>query len=218
MLRTPVLSINRRIYLVVALVLGASFVIPEAAAARPTMRNEPLAYWIERLEHTRNWSHYMYGTGRFRPRLIVEHWTQSATQEAAIDYWNSGPEATWVHFIIDQEGQITQLAPLDALAKHAFGVSPWAIGVEHVGTTDSEVMSNPLMRRASYQLTCWLRERLRIPIRGVIGHGEVLSHPRFGFTSAGWDWIEATGYTFHEDFSARTMGQYRERLRTICPG
>jgi N-acetyl-anhydromuramyl-L-alanine amidase AmpD len=203
--------------LVAAVALAISAVGPAEGATRPLMTNEKLTYWAERVEHSRNWAHYMYGTGRFQPRLIVEHWTQGLTQEAAVGFWNSGPEATWVHFIIDQEGKITQLAPLDALAKHAFGVSPWAIGVEHVGINDREVMSNPLMRRASYELTCWLRERLRIPIRGVVGHGEVPSHPRFGFTPEGWDWIETTGYTFHEDFSPRTMRNYRERLRAICP-
>ncbi len=181
------------------------------------MRQVKLAYWPERVDDTRKWSRFMYGTDRFRPRLIVEHWTASATQESAIGYWNTAPDATWVHFIIDPQGRITQLAPLDVLAKHAFGVSPWAIGVEHVGRSDREVVSNRRMRLASYRLTCWLRERLAIPLRGVIGHGEVTSHPRFGFTSAGWGWIKSTGYTFHEDFSPPTMRRYRERLRAICP-
>jgi len=158
----------------------------------------------------------MYGTSDFDPRLIVEHWTGSETQDAAVDYWNTSVEATWVHFIIDQDGRVTQLAPLDVLAKHAFGVSPWAIGIEHVGRTDGEVMADPEMRRASLRLTCWLQQRLKIPLRGVIGHGEVPSHPRFGFTSAGWDWIESTGYEFHHDFSHRTMVTFRDHLRRKC--
>jgi hypothetical protein len=196
--------------------LLALLAAPAAASTRPSIRNEGLAYWPERIATTRAWSRFMYGTDTFRPRLIVEHWTGSATQDAAVDYWNSAPDATWVHFIIDPQGHITQLAPLDALAKHAYGISPWAIGVEHVGESYGEIISNPLMRRASYQLTCWIRSRLNIPLRGVIGHGEATSNPRFGFTPAGWDWIEETGYEFHSDFSHRSMVGYREHLGERC--
>jgi len=189
---------------------------PASAALRPPIEQQRLAFWPERVAHTRAWSQFMYGTDLFQPRLIVQHWTESTTQDAAISYWNTSPEATWVHFIIDQQGRITQLAPAGVLAKHAFGVSPWAIGVEHVGTSDGEVMSDRQMLAASYRLTCWLRKRFKIPLRGVIGHGEVTSHPRFGFTSEGWDWIESTGYRFHEDFSAQTMRTYRSRLKKVC--
>lgn len=189
---------------------------PAVAVERPPMKNEGLAYWPERVDLTRKWSRFMYGTGSFEPRLIVEHWTDGTTRDGAIEFWNLSPESTWVHFIIDPQGHITQLAPLDVLAKHAFGVSPWAIGIEHVGRSDSEVMSNRSMRRASYRLTCWLQERLRIPPRGVIGHGEVPSHPRFGFTPQGWKWIEENDYRFHEDFSHPAMVRYRSHLREAC--
>jgi hypothetical protein len=199
--------------LAAALVLHAA---PAETTYRPPMDNQRLAYWPKRVAETRRWSEFMYGTDDFRPRLIVEHFTGSAEQQPAIDFWNSAPDATWVHFIIDPEGHITQLAPLDVLAKHAYGVSPWAIGIEHVGETDGEIMRNQRMTRASYQLTCWLRERLHIPLRGVIGHSEVPSNPRFGFTSAGWRWIEETDYEFHTDFSHHTMVKYRERLRSVC--
>jgi N-acetyl-anhydromuramyl-L-alanine amidase AmpD len=195
-----------------ALVLAGS----AAAFPRPPIEQERLAFWPERVADTRKWSRFMYGTDVFEPRLIVEHWTGSTEQQPAIDYWNTSPEATWVHFIIDPQGRITQLAPLDVLAKHAIGVSPWAIGIEHVGLNDREVMSNLPMRRASYQLTCWLQERLKIPLRGVIGHGEVTDSPRFGLTPAGWEWIESTGYEFHRDFSHHTMRHYRDRLRGVC--
>lgn len=211
-MRTLLFLTTAALLALVALPASAS----AAAAPRPPIEQQRLDFWPERVAHAREWSRFMYGTAVFNPRLIVEHWTLSESQEAAIGVWNESPESTWVHFIIDQEGRITQLAPLDALAKQAFGVSPWAIGVEHVGVSDGEVMANPEMRRASYRLTCWLRERLRIPLRGVIGHAEVPAHPRFGFTKAGWNWIESTGYVFHDDFSHRTMVKYRDRLRKAC--
>jgi len=159
----------------------------------------------------------MYGTDDFEPRLIVEHWTGSKTQVAAIDYWDESAESTWVHFIIDPQGHITQLAPLDVVAKHAYGVSPWAIGIEHVGENAGDIMGKRLERQSSYRLTCWLRERFGIPMRSVIGHAEVPSNPLFGFTRAGWEWIESSHYEFHEDFSHQTMKNYRGHLREFCP-
>lgn len=202
--------------LFVALIALVVISAPAAASERPPMRNERLAFWPERVALTRAWSRFMYGTEGFEPRLIVEHWTDGNTRDGAIGFWNLSPESTWVHFIVDPEGRITQLAPLDVLAKHAFGVSPWAIGVEHVGRSDGEVMGNGPERRASYRLTCWLQERFRIPLRGVIGHGEVPANPRFGFTPEGWQWIEETGYRFHEDFSHAAMVRYRSHLREAC--
>ena len=202
--------------LVISAALLAVAASPASAALRPPMEQQRLAFWPERVAKTRDWAQFMYGTASFQPRLLVEHWTQSNTQDAAIGHWNISPESTWVHFIIDQQGRITQLAPLDVLAKHAFGVSPWAIGIEHVGTSDREVMSNRRMLAASQSLTCWLQERLKISLRGVIGHGEVTSHPRFGFTPEGWAWIQSTGYQFHGDFSPQTMRLYRDRLPEAC--
>lgn len=189
---------------------------PATAPGRPAIVNQRLDYWPARVADTRKWSRFMYGTDQFRPRLIVEHFTGSANQEDAIGFWNSAVDATWVHFIIDKSGRITQLAPLDVVAKHAYGVSPWAIGVEHVGESDGDVMGDRRQRRASYQLTCWLQQRFDIPLEGVIGHGEVTSNPLFGFTRAGWRWIHETDYEFHTDFSHRTMVKYRARLRSAC--
>lgn len=187
-----------------------------SASSRPPMSSERLAYWPERVATTRSWSLFMHGTATFHPRLIVEHWTDSTTKAGAVGFWNSEPEATWVHFIIDPQGHITQLAPLDVLAKQAFGVSPWAIGVEHVGRSDGEVMRNRRELRASFRLTCWLRDRLKIPVRGVIGHGEALDSPRFHITPEGWAWIAETGYRFHEDFTHPAMVRYRKQLRAAC--
>lgn len=197
-----------------SVVLGvlAAVVLAAPAHARPPMERTQLAYWPERLASTSEWARWMYGTDTFEPHLIVEHWTASERKAGALDYWNSAPDATWVHFIIDRRGQITQLAPTDVLAKHAFGVSPWAIGVEHVGTDDASVMSNRRMRTASYRLTCWLRRRLDIPRKGVIGHGEVLANPRFTITPEAEYQLAAEGYEWHTDMSPATMRRYRAHL------
>ncbi|HEX2127618.1 MAG TPA: N-acetylmuramoyl-L-alanine amidase [Solirubrobacterales bacterium] len=202
--------------LLLAAVAAVALAFPAAAQARPAIEHDRLAYWPQRVESAREWSLFMHGTDRFRPRLIVEHWTEGDRRYQAVNFWNSGPDRPWAHFLIDRRGRVTQFASLTTLARQAMGVSPWAIGIEHVGRSDGEVMTNPAMRRASYELTCWLRRRLDIPTRGVIGHAEITSHPRFHLTPAGWEWIHSTGHTFHPDFSRPTMQRYRERLRTVC--
>jgi hypothetical protein len=197
-----------------AIALGAG---PAATDMRPPISHQRLAFWPERVDLTRRWSKFMHGTGRFEPRLIVEHWTGSKTQEAAVDYWNDGAESTWAQFMIDPEGRITQFAPLDVVAKQAFGVSPWAIGIEHVGENSAEILGNSKERLASYRLTCWLRTRFDLPLNAVIGHAEAPANPLFHFTPAGWKWVEETGYVFHDDFSHEVMVRYRSHLSRVCP-
>ncbi|MGN6203158.1 MAG: N-acetylmuramoyl-L-alanine amidase [Solirubrobacterales bacterium] len=199
--------------LVLAFALAVS---PAAAASRPPMAHERLTYWPERVASTRKWSRFMYGTAKFEPKLIVEHWTGSQTQDAAVDYWNESSKANWAQFIIDPQGRITQLAPLDIVAKQAYGVSPWAIGIEHVGESSSEILSRPRERRASYRLTCWLREHFDLSLSDVIGHAEVPSNQLFHFTYRGWQWIEESGYVFHDDFPHKDMIRYRKHLQRIC--
>jgi hypothetical protein len=207
--------------IVVAAVLAGVATTARAGAiyteSRPPMDRVGLTYWTERQAAARSWSRLIHGTDRFRPRLIVEHWTGSDELEAAIDYWNSAPDQAFTHFMIDTDGTIIQIAALDVLAKHATGVAPWAIGIEHVGVRDAEVMANRAQRRASFRLTCWLRDRLRIPVRGVIGHGEVHASPRFTVTPEGWADLAAKGYAFPRgDFERPAMRRYRAALRVVC--
>ena len=52
-----------------------------------------------------------------------------------------------------------------------------AIGIEHVGTSDADVLGRSRQLAASLALTRWLQGRYGIRDRDVIGHAESLSSP-----------------------------------------
>ena len=82
-----------------------------------------------------------------------------------------------------------------------------AIGIEHVGTNDGQILSNPAMMRASLRLTLWLMDRFGIQARNVIGHAETLMSPFHHEAYPSWRcWT-------HADWQHEDMLRYRERLR-----
>jgi beta-N-acetylhexosaminidase len=63
------------------------------------------------------------------------------------------------------------------MCRHTVGLNDRAIGIEHVGTSDAQVMGDRRQLRASLRLTRWLQARFGIATRNVIGHAESLSSP-----------------------------------------
>ena len=51
------------------------------------------------------------------------------------------------HFVIDRDGTIYQLVPLTTMCRHTVGLNYTAIGIEHVGTSDAEILGNPRQLR-----------------------------------------------------------------------
>ena len=87
------------------------------------------------------------------------------------------------------------------------GLNDSAIGIEHVGASDSEVMGNRAQLRASLRLSAWLRCRYGIEVRDVIGHSESLSS-RFHHER-----VAALASQTHDDFAEAAMTRYRRLLR-----
>ena len=77
---------------------------------------------------------------------------------------------TCAHFIVDRDGTIYQLVRLDIMCRHTVGLNYVAIGIEHVGTSDREILHDKAQMRSSLELTAWLAVRFHIRIRNVIGH------------------------------------------------
>jgi hypothetical protein len=67
--------------------------------------------------------------------------------------------------------------------------------------------------RSSLALVRWLRCRLGIPIRDVIGHNESITSPYHH------ELVAALRTQTHDDFNAADMNVYRRRLRAAggCP-
>jgi hypothetical protein len=163
--------------------------------------------------------HYGNRTYRLQPKLIVEHFTQTTTTAAA---WNifaaNSPDVEYhelpgvcSHFLIERSGRILNIVPLGWICRHTVGLNDRAIGIEHVGMSDSDVIGNPRQLSASLKLTAWLRCRYAIAVRDVIGHNESLSsrwyHER----------VKAFRGRTHDDMKPATMRKYRGLLaRTKC--
>jgi beta-N-acetylhexosaminidase len=162
--------------------------------------------------------HYGLDTWRLRPRVIVQHYTASTTFESA--YWTFAanvPDSelhelpgTCTHFIIDRDGTIYQLVPLHVMCRHTVGLNHVSVGIEHVGMSDAEILSNPRMMRSSLRLTAWLMRKHGIALGNVIGHNESLTSAYRKELYPSWR------CQTHGDFPREAMDSYRKRLRALA--
>jgi N-acetyl-anhydromuramyl-L-alanine amidase AmpD len=166
--------------------------------------------------------HYGEDTYRLvRPKVIVEHYTETATaQEAFNTFAPDEPDSefhelpnTCAHFVVEPSGRIDQLVPLSLRCRHTVGLNWTAIGIEHVGFSDQAILENPRQMAASLRLTRWLRCRYSIALKNVIGHNESLSSPYHH------ELVPAFQHQTHSDWNHRDMNRYRSLLaRLPCPG
>lgn len=163
--------------------------------------------------------HYGIDSWRIRgPHVIVEHYTGSESLEgtrATFAADTPDPElgelpGTCSHFLIGKDGTIYQLVPTGVMCRHTVGLNWTAIGIEHVGRSDGEILRNGTQLRASLRLTLWLMRRFGIRLRDVIGHNESLRSPfhreRYG------PWRCQT----HGDWTHADMLVYRRKLRALA--
>jgi beta-N-acetylhexosaminidase len=188
----------------------------DARPRRPAIAWTPIPFGPERRAQMRRYArrHAGIDTAELRdPKVIVQHFTASSTFRSAFETFRSNAPnlgekpGVCAHFLIDADGTIHQLVPLRRQCRHTVGLNHTAIGIEHVGTSDAQVMGNRRQLAASLRLTRWLRARYGIAVRDVIGHAESLSSPHHRERVASWRRLT------HGDFATRTMRRYRARLR-----
>lgn len=167
----------------------------------------------------RHYASFLSPTYRLtHPQVIVEHFTETSTFSAAYNTFASdAPDVelhetpgTCAHFVIDRNGAIYQLVPTSIMCRHTVGLNWTAIGIEHVGLSDAEVLDNPRQLRASLALTCWLTRQEHISSRNVIGHNESLASPYHR------EDIARLRSQTHNDWTRADMSVYRARLRGAC--
>ena len=73
--------------------------------------------------------------------------------------------------------RVYKFVPPTIRCRHTVGLNWTAIGVEHVGFSDQDILGRPAQLNGSLQLVQWLRCRFGIPVNNVIGHNESLSSP-----------------------------------------
>jgi N-acetylmuramoyl-L-alanine amidase len=159
--------------------------------------------------------HYGLDTWRLRaPKVIVEHIAVAGSVRAVFNTFAPDvpdPElhelpGTCSHFVVGADGTVAQLVPLGTMCRHTVGLNDTAIGIEHVGFRDGDVLGDATQLRASLRLTRWLRCRFGIPLRDVIGHAESLSSPYHH------ERVRRLRTQTHGDMAHTTMTRYRARL------
>jgi beta-N-acetylhexosaminidase len=188
-------------------------------APKPHIVWKPIPYGAQRKAEMAAYAakHYEIHSWRLQPKVIVEHYTASNSFSSA---WNAfasnAPDAELhelpgdcAHFIVDRDGTIYQLVRLNVMCRHTVGLNYVAIGIEHVGTSDAEILHDPSQLRSSLALTAWLVGRFHIRIRNVIGHAESLSSPYHRELYKPW------AHQTHADWQHADMRIYRAKLRAL---
>jgi beta-N-acetylhexosaminidase len=112
--------------------------------------------------------------------------------------------------VIDTDGTIYQLVSTKIICRHTVGLNYTAIGIEHVGTSDAQVLGNVRQMRSSLALTAWLMHRYGIQLRDVIGHSESLTSPYHQ------ERVAAYRCQTHGDWTSGDMNVYRRRLAALA--
>lgn len=147
-----------------------------------------------RLELTRQYVKQHYGLDSTRlkdPQIIVIHATEIATLEKTLktfkpdtidparkDLSKASRLNVGIHFVVDRDGAILSLLPLDVIARHAVGLNHVSIGIENVGSsadlTDAQLKADVLLVKDLVAQ--------RPTLRYLIGHHEYVDKSRPHYT------------------------------------
>jgi hypothetical protein len=189
---------------------------------RPDIESWQIPYGPKRKREMAAYSarHYGERTWRLRhPRVIVEHMAQAGSVASVYNAFAPDvpdPELhelpnVCAHFVVSSRGRIFRLVNLRTRCRHTIGLNWTAIGIEHVGYGDGDVLGNRRALRASLRLTRWLRCRFQIRVRDVIGHAESLRSPYHR------ERVPNLRRQTHGDWRHASMRLYRRKLSQFGP-
>jgi N-acetylmuramoyl-L-alanine amidase len=196
---------------------------PSPVSKKPRIVHRPIPFGAKRKAEMAAYAKRHYGIDSYRlqsPHVIVEHYTVTPTFQATFDTFapdTPDPELHELpnvcsHFVIDTDGTINQLVPLGVMCRHTVGLNYTAIGIEHVGNSDSAVLGNRRVLRASIALTNWLRCTYGIKVADVIGHNESLT------SKYHMERVASLRNQTHGDMTKASMDVYRKKLsKRSCP-
>jgi beta-N-acetylhexosaminidase len=186
----------------------------------PSISWDPIPFGSVRKQQMVAYVHRHYGsfmrpTWRLtNPRVIVIHYTDGSYSSTYNTFATDVPDvelhelpATCSHYVIDTDGTIHQLVSIRTMCRHTVGLNWTAIGIEHVGYSDSQVLGDRRQMASSLRLVRWLRCRFDIQVKNVIGHNESLSSPFHR------EDVPALRTQTHGDFNHADMRSYRTRLK-----
>jgi N-acetylmuramoyl-L-alanine amidase len=190
------------------------------AVAPARVVHRPIPFGDRRKEEMRGYAQRHYGIDDYRlrrPRVIVQHYTATDSFAPVFNYFATDapdPElhelpGICAHYVIDRDGTIYQLVSTRIMCRHTVGLNYTAIGIEHVGQSDAQVLGNRRQMAASLRLTRMLQGRYDIGIRNVIGHNENRSSPFHR------ERVPRLRTQTHADFPRSAMNVYRRRLERL---
>jgi N-acetylmuramoyl-L-alanine amidase len=194
-----------------------------ALAGQPAIHQWRIPFPQTRKDEMRAYARRHYGIDSYRlrnPHVIVEHVSVTPDATATRNTFlpdRPDPElhelpGVCAHFVIGRDGVIHQLVSLRIMCRHTVGLNWTAIGIEHAGYTDADVLGNKRQLAASLKLTAWLRCRYGIKLKDVIGHNESLSSPYHR------ERVARLRNQTHSDWTHADMQVYRRKLRALsCP-
>jgi hypothetical protein len=200
--------------------ISASGSQSQASIPKPPLRKWLIPFGPKRKRQMAAYSERHYGehTWRLRhPRVIVEHVAEAGTAMAVYDTFAPDvpdPELgelpnVCAHFVISASGRIYRLVNLRTRCRHTVGLDWTAIGIEHTGYSDGDVLGDRRQMHASLRLTRYLRCRFHIAVRDVIGHSESLRSPYHR------ERVPGLRHQTHGDWKHRSMRIYRRQLRRL---
>jgi N-acetylmuramoyl-L-alanine amidase len=190
------------------------------AGLRPTITDRPIPFPERRKREMAAYSKRHYGKRQWRlrnPKVIVQHVAVAGNVSTVYNTFapdRPDPELHELpnvcsHFVVGSSGRIFRLVGLGKRCRHTVGLNYTAIGIEHVGFRDADVLGRRGQLRASLRLTRWLRCRFGIRIGDVIGHNESLSSPYH------FEKVPSLKQQTHGDMKRASMRVYRRKLRRL---
>jgi len=201
---------------------GASPAPPASSfpAPKPPLNKKLIPYPKKRKREMAAYSKRHYGKYKWRlknPKVIVEHYAEAGSISTIFNtFAPDRPDVEFhelpgvcSHFAVSASGGIYKFVPVSTRCRHTVGLNHVAIGIEHVGFSDQDILGRPAQLNASLRLTQWLRCRFGIPVSQVIGHNESLSSPFYKELDPRFK-----GQT-HGDWTPADMNIYRADLAKL---
>src|SRR5204862_5188976 len=190
------------------------------AFSPPAIHQWRIPFPQKRKDEMRAYARRHYGINAYtltKPKVIVEHVAVAASAAATRNTFVSDrPDSelhelpgTCSHFVVDRDGSIYQLVSLTLMCRHTVGLNYTAIGIEHAGFTDGDVLGDSRELGASLRLSAWLKCRYGIRLSNVIGHNESVSSPYHREN------VARLRDQTHSDMQHASMQIYRRKLRAF---
>ncbi|MCK4974670.1 MAG: N-acetylmuramoyl-L-alanine amidase [Sulfurimonas sp.] len=185
----------------------------------------PIEFSDKRVELTKIYikSHYDLDVKDIKiiPKIIVVHHTAIDDFKDSLsrfisqtlptdrpDIQNAGAVNVSTHFMVERDGTINQLMPLDYMGRHVIGLNYNSIGIENVGGQNSKDNLTDAQLKSNIDLIKELKKKFKT-IEYVIGHYEYRCFEGHDL----WLELDDNYRTFKDDPATRFMNDLRENIK-----